>query len=388
MDTMRITDIKVSEPYLYPMARELADQINRHTGRGQRQAYLEVFTDEGIIGASPCGADAVTKALVEDVLKRKIVGEDPFNVERIWEKMWWATFNFGRRGAPIIALSSVDIAIWDIIGKALNKPISKLLGGYRDNVPAYGSGINLNYTIDELVEQNRIFIRDGFKAVKMKVGHQNLDEDLERIRIVRDVIGYDIKLMVDANNGWSVQTAIKMAKRMEKYEIYWLEEPILADDLEGYIEVCASVDVPIAAGESHYTRYEFKELIQRKAVDIVQADAAKVGGITEFMKVAALADAFGLPMAPHWHSQLHTPLVAAIPNGLIVECATDVIAGRPYQTQPWKYPIIPRDGYVKPLDRPGVGLEIDEAAISEYQVQRVEAGEFITDRGWRWPPFL
>jgi D-arabinonate dehydratase len=385
---MKITDIRVSDPYTVPMGRGIADQINTITGPGWVQAYLEVLTDEEITGTSPCGADAVTGALIRDVLRPQVVGEDPFNFERIWEKMWWATFNFGRRGAPIIAMSYVDIAIWDIIGKALNKPVHRLLGGYRDRVPAYGSGINLNYTMDELVEQNRQFVKDGLKAVKMKIGHQNLEEDLERIKAVRDVIGYGVKLMVDANNGWSVQTAIEMARRMERYDIYWLEEPILADDIDGYTELCAAVDIPIATGESHYTRHEFKELIQRKAVDIVQADATKVGGITEWMKVAVMADAFGLPVAPHWYSQLHTPLTAAVPNGLIVECSTDIIAGRPYQVIPWRDPIVSRDGYVEPLNRPGLGLEIDEEAVREYKARKVESGKFVTTKGWRWPPFL
>jgi L-alanine-DL-glutamate epimerase-like enolase superfamily enzyme len=385
---MKIVDVRVCEPYVYPMARELADQINRHIGDGQRQAYVEVLTDEGVTGSSPCGADAVTRSLLQDVLRPKVVDEDPFNVERVWEKMWWATFNSGRRGAPIIAMSSVDIAIWDIIGKTLKRPVHQLLGGYRNRVPAYGSGINLNYTRDELIEQNRMFTKDGLTAVKMKIGHQDLDQDLERIKIVRETVGPKVKLMVDANNGWSLQTAQDMARRMSKYDIYWLEEPILADDIDGYATLCASTDIPIAAGESHYTRHEFKELIQRKAVDIVQADATKVGGVTEWMKIASLADSFGLPMAPHWYSQLHTPLTAAIPNGLIVECATDVVEGRPYQVCPWRDPIVPNDGYVEPLNRPGLGLEIDEAEVDKYRAKQTKPGEFATTKGWRWPPFL
>lgn len=383
---MRIVDVRISEPYAYPTVRELADQIN--TWKGQWLAYLNVVTDEGIIGTSPCGANTVTRAIIQDVLKPKIVGEDLFNVERIWEKMWWATFNAGRRGAPIIAMSSIDIAIWDAIGKALNKPVHKLLGGYRDHVPAYGSGINLNYTMNELIEQNRIFVRDGLKAVKMKIGHQDLEEDLERIKTVRETIGPKVKLMVDANNGWSLQTALEMVRKMEKYDIYWLEEPIMADNIDGYTTLCAASNIPIATGESHYTRYEFKDLIQRKAVDIVQADAAKVGGVTEFMKIAAMADMFGLPMAPHAYPQLHTSLTAAIPNGLIVELISDVIMDKPYQLSPLRYPILPKDGYVEPLDRPGLSLEIDETTVKEYRSQQVIPDEFKTGRGWRWPPFL
>jgi L-alanine-DL-glutamate epimerase-like enolase superfamily enzyme len=302
--------------------------------------------------------------------------------------MWWATFNYGRRGAPIIAMSSIDIALWDIIGKATGKPVWKLLGGHRDRVAAYGSGINTNFTLSELVEQNNGFVNDGFKAVKMKIGRRGSAEIVERVKAVRTAIGSEIALMVDANNGWSIQTAIKMAKKLERFDIFWIEEPIIADDVEGYAKLCATTDIPIATGESHYTKHDFKLLIERKGVDIVQADATKMGGVTEWMKVAAIAEAWGLPMAPHAYPQIHTSLVAAVPNGLIVEFINGFIAGKPYQLLPWLNPTIPKNGYVEPLENPGLGLEIDEEAVMQYRSDNVDPGTFSTNRGKNWPPFL
>jgi L-alanine-DL-glutamate epimerase-like enolase superfamily enzyme len=238
------------------------------------------------------------------------------------------------------------------------------------------------------VKQNKDFVEDGFKAVKMKVGKRGSEGIVERVKAVRDVIGPEVALMVDANNGWSVQTAIKMVKRLERYDVYWLEEPIIADDVEGYAKVCAASDIPIATGESHYTKYDFKTLIERKAVDIIQADATKVGGITEWMKVAAIAEAWGIPMAPHAYPQIHTSLAAAVPNGLIVECIEGFIEGRPYQLMPWREPILPKNGYVEPNNRPGLSTDIDEEFIEEHRGRTVVLGRMSTARGMNWPPFL
>jgi len=380
---MKIVDITITKP-LYLDLVLLGDA--RGVSSGPRAFnFLCITTDEGVTGLCPTwGPSPDVNVFALAIFKPLVVGMDPFEVEKIWEKCYWTQLGSVRRGAPMRALSYIDIAIWDIIGKACKQPIHRLLGGHRTKVAAYGSGININFTLEELVEQSRSFVKDGFKAVKMKIGRRDAEEILERVKAVRDAVGLKVALMVDANNGWSVQTAIKMARRLERYDVYWLEEPIIADDIEGYAKLCASTDVPIATGESHYTKYEFKELIERKAVDIVQADVTKVGGITEWMKVAAIAEAWGLPMAPHAISQIHTPLVAAIPNGLIVECIRGFVARKPL----WRDPIIPKDGYVECIDKPGLGLEIDEAVVKEYRAKPVALGGFSTTRGSNWPPFL
>lgn len=179
----------------------------------------------------------------------------------------------------MIAMSIVDNAVWDIKGKAMKQPLSKLLGGFQDSVNSYGSGINLNLTNDDLVKQMTDFVKDGFKAVKMKIGHRDPKIDLERIRLVRAAIGPDIDLMVDANNAWGLMAAIEIAKRMEEYDIYWLEEPILADEIGSLAKLAKETSIPIAIGENHYGKWEFKAMIEQGAVEVVQCDIGKCGGV-------------------------------------------------------------------------------------------------------------
>ena len=226
---MKIIDVKLSDPIYIPIrqmtdATSVAPTVKTYT-------FLQVFTDEGITGIGPTRGGALDKVLIEDLLKPYVIDEDPLNTERIWEKMYWATLQYGRRGAAISAISTIDIAIWDLKGKILNQPVHKLLGGHRDTVPSYGSGINLNYTREELVKEMTDYVESGFKMVKMKVGGRDTNDDLERVKLVRETIGPNVDLAVDVCNGWSLKTAIRMAKKLERYDIYWLEEPILADEI-------------------------------------------------------------------------------------------------------------------------------------------------------------
>jgi len=379
---MKIVDVKVSEP-LFLTLRPLADARNYVYGP-RSWAFVHVLTDEGITGISPISPSNELIALLNGVLKDTIVGEDPFDFEKTWDKMYWRTYGGGRRGLVLLAISAVDIAIWDIIGKACGKPIHKLLGGYRVRVPAYASGINLNFTVDELVKQSIEFVRQGFKAVKMKIGKRDPKEDLERVKAVRDAIGYDIALMVDVNGVWSVNTAITMAKKLERFEIYWLEEPVPVDNIDGLAKVAASTDIPIAGSEIENTKYGFKELIGRNAIEIVQADATICGGITEFKKIASIAEVAGLPMCPHCADQIHTPLTAATPNGLFVEYMPDS-ASRIAEFL--VNPIIPKNGEMECSNRPGIGLEISEEAVKKYSVKPKMAGVLGLNPRYQWPPF-
>ncbi|MBL7118423.1 mandelate racemase/muconate lactonizing enzyme family protein [Candidatus Bathyarchaeota archaeon] len=376
---MKITDIEVTKPISVPLRLAAGDAINRDMNV-RRSAAVQVSTDEGLTGICRFSGSEWCRTLIEKVLKGVVIGEDPLNFQRIWDNMYWATFNFGRKGAALHAISLVDIAIWDIIGKATNQPLYKLLGGYRDKVPTYGSSIDLSYKLDELVKVHQTFVEEGYKAVKMKVGRKDHNEDLERVKTVRDAIGDDINLMVDANNSWSVRNTIRMAKKLERYDIYWLEEPVRAEDIDGLAKVAASIEIPLATGESEYTKYGFKELIGRKAVDIVQADATRVGGITEWIKIASYAEAWNLPMAPHARPDVHAHLAAAIPNGLIVEVFT--LEFDPLQFEYWVEPWHrPKDGYIQLPDKAGLGLEISEETVNKYR----EAKEIPSTRR-TYPP--
>jgi len=379
---MRITKVTVSEP-VYIQFRQMTDAINiLPTVMGY--SFVKLSTDEGASGMSITGAGKINRAFIEE-LAPYVVGEDPLNNERIWEKMYWATLQNGRRGAAVIAQSALDIAVWDLKGKILNQPVHRLLGGHRDTVPSYGSGVNLNYTDEELVEEMSGYAKSGFGMVKMKIGRKDPAEDLRRVKLVREAIG-PVHLALDVNNGWSLQTAIRMAEKLQEYDIYWLEEPILADEIENLAKLARETSIPIALGENHYAKWEFRELMEQGAVEIVQADIGKCGGVTEFIKIAALADAYGLPVCPHHTEYIDAPLVAAIPNGLFHEYIQEWFIP---MKKIFVDPIKPQNGEVSPLDKPGFGIELNEAAIKELQKKPVPEVLFRSvKKGWRWPPYL
>jgi L-alanine-DL-glutamate epimerase-like enolase superfamily enzyme len=380
---MKITDVRLTDTYYVPV-RAQADSINTSARTGAYN-FCQVFTDEGVTGMGFSRASGLNKMFIEESLKPYIVGEDPMNNERIWSKMYWALLGNGRRGQAINAISQVDIAIWDLKGKITGQPIQKLLGGYRDSVPAYGSGINLNLSNDELVKEMSDFIKAGFKAVKMKIGQKDTKADMERVRLVRQAIGPDADLCLDVNNSWSINTAIEMAKRLEEYDIYWLEEPILADEFANLARLARETKIPIAIGENHYTKWEFKELIQQGAVGVVQADLGKCGGVTEMLKIAAMADAYGLPMAPHFTEFTDVPVIASLPNGLICEYVQVMSEAL---SQLFINPFKPMNGYITPLNKSGFGLEVNPDVAKKFSVRPApEMMRRTTVRGWRWPPY-
>jgi D-arabinonate dehydratase len=360
-------------------------------------AFLQVSTDEGITGIVPAGdlqagpnGVALNKVLIEDLLKPYVIGEDPLNTERIWDKMYWGSVRYGRRGAALSAIGAIDIAIWDLKGKILNQPVHKLLGGHRDTVPAYGSSVNLNYTREELVKQYSDFVESGFKMVKMKIGGRDPNDDLERIKLVRETIGPNVDLAVDVNSGWSLTTAIRMAKKMEQYNIYWLEEPIPPDEIDNHAKLAAETSIPIAIGETHSTKWEFKALIERGAVEIVQANIVRCGGVTEWIKIAAIADAYGLSMCPHGGGAVAPSLAAAVPNGLFCECYGVQSSSREVESI-YVDPIGPKNGEISPSNKPGFGIKPNKQVIKKLKAKpKPNANKiwFSTKRGWQWPPYL
>jgi L-alanine-DL-glutamate epimerase-like enolase superfamily enzyme len=363
----------------------MADAINK-LPTAMEFTVVEVVTDEAVSGQCPIHGYALNHALIEGSLKPQAIGEDPLNSERIWEKMYWASLQHGRRGAAISALSAIDTAVWDLKGKILKQPVHRILGGHRDKVASYGSGVDLNYTREELVREMNDYVNTGFRMVKMKVGQKDLLEDLERVKLVRKAIGPDVDLALDVNNGWSFGTAARMARKREEYDIYWREELILADEMDNLVKLARETSIPIAVGENHYTKWEFKELMERGAVEIVQADILKCGGVTEFIKIAAMADAHGLPVCPHHTEYIDAALVASVPNGLFHEYIHEFF-------QPIGQilidPISPNNGEISPSSKPGFGIELNEAAIEALKGRPGPAEHtWSVKKGWRWPPYL
>lgn len=365
---MKITDIKTTVLAM-PHLSGIQDATIRHYVPGRTQCFAHVITDEGIAGLGIGGGAHAARAVIEGTLKPILVGQDPLHIEKLWNDMFWAIRGVGRKGLAFSALSAVDIALWDLKAKYFEVPLYQLLGPYTDTVPVYGSGGWTHFSVDELVAEQMSYVERGMKAVKMKVGKDfghSEREDLERLAAVRDAVGDDIEVLIDANNGYYAKQAIRMAKAFEPYRVGWFEEPVLADDIEGLATVARATDLPIATGEHEYTKYGFKDLLARGGADIVQPDVGRVGGITEWMKVAHLADAFNLPVAPHAYQLFHLHLCCAIPNLRIVEyLGVTEEADRIMFTEFAE----PKDGLWSPdPTKHGLGLELDPVAVKSYGV--------------------
>ena len=325
---------------------------------------VEIETDEGLTGYGLTTDPLIANGnlIISETIRTLapvILGRDPLRHEQVWADLWRPKL-IGRRGLTTRAISAVDIALWDIKAKAAGLPLSVMLGGYRDRIRGYVAGgyYEEGKGIGGLREEMAGYVRLGAGAVKMKVGGLPIHEDVVRVEAVRDELGPGIDIMLDANGAYTVYDAIRIARALEPLDIFWFEEPIHPEDYEGLARVARSTSIPIAAGENEYTKYGFRDLIERGGVSILNADAQILGGITEFMKVAAMAQAHNVPIAPHGHQHIHTPLVAAIPNGLIIEYYLSSVV--PGATAMLRRTIgFDADGYVRPLEDPGLGIEID-----------------------------
>jgi D-arabinonate dehydratase len=361
---MRITKIS-TEAYRWKRSKPIAN--GKHVYDDMGVNLIKVETDEGITGIGLGGLSEVERAMVSKVTPL-LIGEDPIDCERLWHLMW-VPKKSGRRGLTTRAISTVDIALWDIRAKVANMPLYKMLGGYRDRVPTYVAG---GYYVDgkglkELAEEMTTYVEMGARAVKMKVGAVPMAEDVARVRAVREAIGPEIKLMVDANCAYRAYEAIQFAERIAKYDPFWFEEPIAPDDYEGFKRIAATTSIPIATGENEYTRYGFRDLINTGAVPILNADATHLGGITEFMKVAALAQAYDLDISPHGEQEIHVHLVAAIANGLILEYYPDTFNPL-WETMYNSTLRINSDGTVSPPNVPGIGIDPNYAVLNQYRI--------------------
>jgi D-arabinonate dehydratase len=255
----------------------------------------------------------------------------------------------------------------------LKKPLYKLLGGYRNKVPCYVTGgyYQEGKGNKELVDEVEGYVNQGLKAIKLKIGKLSIKEDVERVEAVREAIGPDMKLAVDANNTYTLREAIKAGRAFEKYDIWWFEEPVLSDDVRSNAIVARALDIPIASGEIEYTKYGFRNLIENEAVDIIQPDVTIVGGVTEWMKIAHMASAWNTPVAPHWAQEISMHLVAAVPNALTVEFFPRKPSYR-LEDKIYKTFIEPRKGFLEISNKPGLGIELDEEAVNRFRIRGKE----------------
>lgn len=334
---------------------------------------VKVYTDDGIVGWGDTygyGAAKVISQIVREILQPFLQDQDPLDNERLWESMFYGTQTFGRKGAVVRAISAVDIALWDIKGQYAGLPIYKLLGAYREKVPVYISGgyYRRGEGLKELQAEMEMWAARGFKGVKMRVGMLSIKDDMERVRIARNALGEDVHLMLDAEYLWEdANTAIRAIQHFEEFNPYWIEGPAPLNKLRTHAQIRAVVSTPIATGGQEYTRWGFFEWIREEAIDIIQADAIVVGGITEWVKVAHIADVFDLKVSPHANWNIHSHLVAATPNALFVEYF-DPSTEIKVLDKVVKDPVVPVDGYVSPPAKPGYGITYDEEKIKQYRV--------------------
>lgn len=330
---------------------------------------LTLETDTGLIGTGWCttpGSGALAaRALIESYLVPLLIGEDPRNNERIWNRLWTECHYSGAGGLTTLAIAPIDIAIWDIKAKLAGEPLHRLLGGSRTQVPVYASAINLHLDREALLAQTEGFLTAGYTAFKLKIGRRDFAEDMDRCRAVRALIGSGRDLCLDVNQKWTPAEAIQRCRSLAEVMPAFIEEPTLSDDVAGHAAICRAGDVPVAVGEQLGNRYEFWNYVRDRAADILQPCPFSVGGITEWMKIAALAQCSNLTISPHGALELSTHLAGAITHSSSVE---NIFTTSLYELGVCTQPIRIENGLVTLNDTPGHGVVFDGPALREHEV--------------------
>lgn len=354
-----LSDSLVANPMsIYPEYKAKRSSWTAHWGP---DLLVRISTDDGIEGIG-CTVPAGARIIIEEHFRHLLVGQDPFDVEKLWDQMFRSSLPYGRKGLPIMAISGIDIALWDIIGKATGQPVWRLLGGAtKETIPVYSTGNDVAF-YKEL----------GFRGFKLAMpygpadGWDGMRKNVELIEKTRDIAGPDSEIMLDCYMAWNVDYTLRMSRLIEPHRIRWIEECLPPDDYAGYAELTAKSQVPVATGEHEYTRWGFKELIARRCCHVLQPDLAWVGGITEAKKIAAMASAWGLDLIPHGGG-LHPwglHFILATPNCPLAEW---VVIGNPGEPNPIRplYPFLdgtplPQDGTIRPSNMPGIGISVNE----------------------------
>jgi L-talarate/galactarate dehydratase len=357
-----ISDARVR---LLRVPRDTAVSSSYATYQWIEVVVVELSTDDGLTGYGwtniiGTGGPAIA-SFVDTEFLPLMSGADPADVRTLWERMYRHSMSRGRKGVAMYALSAVDIALWDLLAQRAELPLHHLLGSTRDTIPVYGDGCWVSLSLDELIAEAQAYTSMKAWGVKVKIG-TDLPTALTRLDAVREAIGPHTRLMVDANQAFNPLEAATVARHLQERDVYWFEEPVLADSLDDYARLAQKTDITIAAGENEYTRYGFRDLIGTGAVDILQPDVHRVGGVTEFMRIAALAETWNIPVAPHTSYELHAQLLAAVGTGLVCEYYTwfpDGFFERPFDIV---------DGHVRVPATPGIGARPSADAMTRFVV--------------------
>ena len=339
---------------------------------------VEIFTDNGLVGiGNAVLSPLVTKQVIDLYLRPLLIGADPWDTEFLWQHMYRKTMAFGRKGAAMTAISAVDIALWDLLGKSAQQPVYRLLGGRtKPKIPVYASRL-YSTPLDELAAEAANYKNAGYKAMKLRFGWgpadgaEGMAKNVALVRTVREAVGDNIDVMADAYMGWNLDYAKRMLVQLEKFNLRWLEEPVLPDDIHGYAELKRIGRIPIAGGEHEHTIYGFRQLIEARAVDYIQFDTNRVGGLTQARKIAAVAEAHSIPVIPHAGQMHNYHVVMASLNSPMAEYfpPVDTEVGNELFWQIFKGEPISQDGFVDLDERtPGLGLEVDEQALTQFHI--------------------
>ena len=346
--------------YRVPLPKVLTDSMHG-VMRDFELVTARVRDSEGGEGVGYTFTVGRNGGAVHDTLKREIAeivaGQDADRIEHLWNRLWWDLHYGGRGGPTVLAMSAFDMALWDLKARRAGLPLWNFLGGNDPRVPCYAGGIDLELTPDQLLKQTDENLAKGFRAIKMKVGRRKLSEDVEKIAAMREHLGAEFPLMVDANMKWTADEAIRAARAFQPYDLTWLEEPISPDDVAGHARVVREGGLPIAAGENLRTIWDFRHLIASGGVTYPEPDVTNCGGITPFMKIAHLAEAFSLPVTSHGAHDVTVHLLAAAPNSSYLEAhgfGLDRFIAAPLHIE---------DGFAIAPDRPGHGIEFDWAGL-------------------------
>lgn len=325
-------------------------------------SFAKITTNEGITGYS------LTKGSSDDIKKFafKLKNKNLLHVEEMWDTMFFHNRKPVAKGKEIGAIGTVDLCIWDILGKALQRPVHNLLGTCREEIPVYAAGgyYAEDKGIPELVKEMEQYVKEGYKVVKMKVGWLDAKEDARRTEAVVNALGKDARVMVDANNGYkNAFEAIRYGKMVEHLDLFWFEEPVAPDDWRGNAECREELNIPIVAGENEFTRWGARDLVENHSCDIVNIDTIKGGGLSEMKKIAALCSAFHIPVAPHGNAHMNIHAVASISNAMILE--TYPAKARDFNPALPAFPV--KNGIVNAPTEPGLGMEPDPVLIRKYR---------------------
>lgn len=373
---MKISSIDASL-YRIPLPQVLSDSIHGDMPDFEL-VTARIRTEEGLEGLGYTytvgrGGSAIL-ALITSDLAPLLVGEDPRRTEYLWDRMWWAIHWVGRGGVAAFSMAALDVALWDLKAKAVGEPLWRLLGGSGDRVRAYAGGIDLFFSLEQLQSQTEEFLNAGFRAIKVKAGRESLSDDVERVRLVRSIVGPSFTLMADANCRWRTDQAIRAARALEPFNLTWLEEPTVPDDVEGFARIASEGGVPVATGENMHTVYEFERMIRCGRIAFPQPDLSNLGGITPWMQVAKMAQAQHLPVTSHGVHDLHVHLLAAVPNASYLE--VHGFGLERFQDEPLAF----EDGCAVPPDRPGHGVGLRADLLRPYLVDEglgSRAGEMV-----------